>query len=103
MGRGRLPAGTVTFLFTDIEGSTQLWEKHPEAMNDALAQHDLILCEAIEAHGGQVIKMTGDGIHGVFEKAVDAVLATLRAQRALKNPICGLQIKVHMAREGDPG
>ena len=72
-------------------------------MKDALAQHDLILREAIEVHGGQVIKMTGDGIHRVFEKAVDAVLATLRAQRALKNPICDLQIKVRMAREGDPG
>jgi class 3 adenylate cyclase len=67
---GRLPSGTVTFLFTDIESSTQLWENHPEAMKDALAKHDLILREAIGSNGGQVIKTTGDGIHGVFEKAV---------------------------------
>jgi predicted ATPase/class 3 adenylate cyclase len=92
----RLPSGTVTFLFTDIEGSTQLWEKHPEAMKDALAKHDAILRETIEAHGGQVIKSTGDGVHSVFEKAVDAVQATLMAQRALKDPICDLQIKVRM-------
>ena len=81
---GRLPSGTVTFLFTDIEGSTGLWEKHPEAMKDALARHDSILRQAIESNGGQVIKATGDGFHGVFEKAMDAVHATLAAQRFLK-------------------
>ena len=92
----RLPSGTLTFLFTDIEGSTQLWENYPEAMKDALAKHDSILREAIEANKGRIIKTTGDGIHGVFEKAIDAVQATLRAQRALKNPICDLQIRVRM-------
>jgi predicted ATPase/class 3 adenylate cyclase len=92
----RLPSGTVTFLFTDIEGSTQLWERHPEAMKEALAKHDFILRDAIEANGGQVIKTTGDGIHGVFEKAIHAVHATLAAQRALKAPSHDLQIKVRM-------
>src|SRR5262249_33274687 len=47
-----LPSGTVTFLFTDIEGSTQLWERHPAAMGSALARHDTILRQAIEAHAG---------------------------------------------------
>ena len=93
---GSLPSGTVTFLFTDIEGSTQLWEKHPEAMKDALAGHDSILREAIESSGGHVIKTTGDGFHAVFEKAVDAVHATLTAQRAFKHPICDIQINVRM-------
>ena len=93
---GKLPTGTVTFLFTDIEGSTQLWEKHPEAMKGALARHDSILREAIEANGGQVIKTTGDGIHGVFEKAVDAVHATIMAQRALKDSKLNPPIKVRM-------
>src|SRR6266545_3377885 len=79
-----LPSGTVTFLFTDIEGSTQLWEKQPEAMKSALAQHDLILHEAIESNYGHVIKTTGDGIHGVFEKAIGAVNATLAAQHMLQ-------------------
>ena len=92
----KLPTGTVTFLFTDIEGSTQLWEKHPEAMKGALAKHDSILHEAIEANGGQVIKTTGDGIHGVFEKAVDAVHATIMAQRALKDSKLIPPIKVRM-------
>src|SRR5919201_1919598 len=98
-----LPTGTVTFLFTDIEGSTQLWEKHPEAMKSALARHDLILHEAIESNHGHAIKTTGDGIHGVFEKATDAVNATLAAQRNLQSlilisqsPIADLQRKVRM-------
>ena len=92
----KLPSGTVTFLFTDIERSTQLWEKHPEAMREALAQHDSILRETIEANRGYVIKTTGDGFHSVFEKAADAMHATLIAQRALKEPLCGLPIKVRM-------
>lgn len=91
-----LPSGTVTFLFTDIEGSTQLWETHPEAMKDALARHDSILREAIESKGGQVIKTTGDGFHAGFEKAIDAVHATLTAQRAFLSLICDLHIKIRM-------
>jgi predicted ATPase/class 3 adenylate cyclase len=86
----------VTFLFTDIEGSTQLWERYPQAMKEALARHDSILREAIDANRGYVIKTTGDGIHCVFAKAIDAIHATLSAQRALKEPICGLQIRVRM-------
>ena len=45
-----LPSGTVTFLFTDIEGSTRLWEQHPEAMRPALARHDEVLREGVAAH-----------------------------------------------------
>src|SRR4026208_767024 len=79
----RLPSGTVTFLFTDIEDSTKLWEMYPEAMHSGLAKHDAILKKAIETNHGQIIKTTGDGIHAVFEKAIDAILATIQAQRAL--------------------
>ena len=64
-----LPTGTVTFLFTDLEGSTRLWEEHPEAMKAALARHDEILRGAVEGQGGQVVKVTGDGIHAVFGAA----------------------------------
>ena len=78
-----LPSGTVTFLFTDIEGSTQLWEQHPEAMKSALAKHDAILKDAIASNHGYTIKTTGDGVHAVFEKAIDAVNAAIDAQRAL--------------------
>ena len=91
-----LPSGTVTFLFTDIEGSTQLWEKYPQIMHHALAEHDSILREAIEANNGQIIKTTGDGVHSVFEKAIDAVHATLSAQRNLQVSKNDIQIKVRM-------
>lgn len=79
-----LPSGTVTFLFTDIEGSTQLWEKYPEVMKSALTEHDSILREAIESTHGHIIKTTGDGFHAVFEKAIDAVHAAIEAQRFLQ-------------------
>ncbi len=82
-----LPSGTVTFLFTDMEGSTQLWEKHPEEMKSALAKHDAILKAAIETNHGHVIKTTGDGIHAVFEKAADAVNAAIAAQKILQSLI----------------
>ena len=78
-----LPSGTVTFLFTDIEGSTKHWEQHPEAMKSALAKHDSILREAIESNHGHVIKTTGDGVHAVFGTAIDGVNAAIDAQREL--------------------
>ena len=62
----QLPTGTVTFLFTDLEGSTRLWEEHPEAMRAALARHDEILRDAVEKRGGHVVKTTGDGLHAAF-------------------------------------
>ncbi|MDQ5854099.1 MAG: adenylate/guanylate cyclase domain-containing protein, partial [Chloroflexota bacterium] len=75
-----LPTGTVTFLFTDIEGSTTRWEQHREAMQIALARHDAILREAIEGHGGVVFKTVGDAFYAVFTTAPEAVDAALRAQ-----------------------
>jgi len=80
-----LPSGTITFLFTDIENSTPLWEQHPEAMKSALAKHDSILKEAVESNNGQIIKTTGDGIHAVFSTAIDAVKSALDAQREFQN------------------
>jgi len=78
-----LPSGTVTFLFTDLEGSTRLWEVHPEAMRGALARHDEILRAAVEQWDGQVVKTTGDGLHAVFATAGDAMEAARVAQLAL--------------------
>ena len=78
-----LPSGTVTFLFTDLEGSTRLWQEHPEAMQPALARHDEIVNAAIGAHGGHVVKTTGDGFHAAFGTAQDALAAALDAQTAL--------------------
>ena len=78
-----LPSGTVTFLFTDIEGSTRLWEEHPGAMQGALARHDKIVREAIEGCGGYVVKTTGDGFHAAFGDGEGAVNAAVAAQVAL--------------------
>jgi predicted ATPase/class 3 adenylate cyclase len=77
------PTGTVTFLFTDIEGSTKLWEHNAPAMQAALARHDQILREAIEEHGGYVFKTVGDAFCCAFPTASDALEAALEAQHRL--------------------
>jgi class 3 adenylate cyclase len=78
-----LPSGTVTFLFTDIEGSTRLWQEHPDAMQGALARHDDLVRAAIAASSGHLVKTTGDGAHAVFATAADAVDAAVAFQVAL--------------------
>jgi predicted ATPase/class 3 adenylate cyclase len=78
-----LPSGTVTFLFTDVEGSTRLWEEHPHGMHAALARHDELVRDAVESHGGFIVKSTGDGFHAAFSTAHDAVDAAIEAQRSL--------------------
>ena len=78
-----LPTGTVTFLFTDIEGSTRLWETDHDAMAAALTRHDELLRACVEAEQGHVVKTTGDGVFAVFAIAYRAVGAALNAQLAL--------------------
>jgi predicted ATPase/class 3 adenylate cyclase len=78
-----LPTGTVTFLFTDLESSTRLWEEHPDAMRDALARHDEILRDAVDAHRGRIVKGRGDGLHAVFATAEGAIEAAVEGQVAL--------------------
>jgi class 3 adenylate cyclase len=78
-----LPSGTVTFLFTDLEDSTRLWEQHPDAMRIALARHDALVARAITSHDGSVVKTTGDGFHAVFSTAEAAIRAAIDAQVAL--------------------
>jgi predicted ATPase/class 3 adenylate cyclase len=73
----------VTFLFTDIEGSTRLWENHPDAMRVALARHDAILTEALAAYDGHLFKTAGDAFCAAFTAAPGAATAALAAQRAL--------------------
>ena len=77
------PTGTVTFLFTDIEGSTRLWEAQPETMRAALARHDALLRRCIETNQGHVFKTLGDAFCAVFATATDAVAAALAAQQVL--------------------
>lgn len=78
-----LPSGTVTFLFTDIEGSTKLWEAHPEAMRSILARHDTLLRHAIVNNKGVVFKTIGDAFCAAFSSAQDALHAARTAQYAL--------------------
>jgi predicted ATPase/class 3 adenylate cyclase len=72
-------------LFTDLEGSTRLWEEHPDAMKEALARHDEILRDAIAAHDGHIVKGRGDGVHAAFAAARDAIAAAVDAQRGLSS------------------
>jgi predicted ATPase/class 3 adenylate cyclase len=99
-----LPTGTVTFLFTDIEGSTQLWEQHPDAMRLALARHDASLTAAIQSNHGHVFKTVGDAFCAAFAMAPDAIDAALAAQRHLHAlqpsavpSAAGLALKVRIA------
>jgi predicted ATPase/class 3 adenylate cyclase len=94
------PTGTVTFLFTDIEGSTKLWENSPTGMHAALTRHDTVLREAIEGHGGFVFKTVGDAFCAAFPTALGATESALAAQRDLFSEAWGEEIvalRVRMA------
>lgn len=77
------PSGTVTLMFTDVEGSTRLWEQVPDAMAEALRKHDDLLRSTIERFGGYVFKTVGDAFCAAFSRAKDAVSAAGETQRAL--------------------
>ena len=77
------PTGTVSFLFTDVERSTQLWESHPKAMTVAMARHDEILRGAITAHGGHIFSTSGDGFAAAFWRPSDAIKSAIDAQASL--------------------
>ncbi|HVF64273.1 MAG TPA: adenylate/guanylate cyclase domain-containing protein [Casimicrobiaceae bacterium] len=105
------PTGVVTFLFTDIEGSTRLWESYPDEMRVALARHDVLLREAIRRHRGVIFKTGGDAFYAVFSQVHDALHAALDGQRAMYHEAWppNTRIKVRVAlntgeaelREGD--
>jgi predicted ATPase/class 3 adenylate cyclase len=106
-----LPSGTVTFAFTDIEGSTVRWERDCDAMQDALRRHDAILRDTLTGHGGYVFKTIGDAFCAAFSRAEDAVAALIAAQHALAaqdfSAVDGLRIRaaIHTGateeRDGD--
>ncbi|HEX9371203.1 MAG TPA: helix-turn-helix domain-containing protein, partial [Roseiflexaceae bacterium] len=79
-----LPAGIVTFLFTDIAGSTQLWERYPQAMPAILARHDALLSDTVTLHGGTVFKTVGDAVCAAFARPAAALAAASAAQRAIE-------------------
>ncbi|HMB18875.1 MAG TPA: adenylate/guanylate cyclase domain-containing protein, partial [Gaiellaceae bacterium] len=102
---------TLTFVFTDLESSTRLWERFPEAMKAAMERHDAILRDAVENSDGRVVKIMGDGLMAVFSSATDGVEACLEAQRALGDeawretgPLrvrIGMHVGQALTREGD--
>ena len=79
-----LPAGTVTFLFTDVEGATRLLDLQPETASLALARHEALLRQAIEARAGHVFSTGGDHLFAAFARASDGLAAALEGQRALQ-------------------
>ena len=104
-------AETITFLFTDIEGSTSLWEQEAEQMRLAMASHDALGRGAVDQHGGTLVKMTGDGMCATFANPANAIVAALKLQLALANPRttggitlrvrCGVHAGVAEHRDGD--
>jgi class 3 adenylate cyclase len=105
------PTGTVAFLFTDIEGSTQRWESNRRAMDDAMKRHDALLRVAIERHSGYVFKTIGDAFCVAFARVSDAVATAFEAQRALSaedfSSVGGLTVRMGLhageasERDGD--
>src|ERR1700750_1256155 len=92
----------MTFLFTDVEGSTRRWEADAEGMRVALAAHDEVLRAAIEEHGGWLFKHTGDGVCAAFASPRSAVDAAVAAQRALELPVrMGIATGEAELRDGD--
>jgi predicted ATPase/class 3 adenylate cyclase len=87
MGDG-LPE-TFTFVFTDLESSTRLWETFPDAMKTAMERHDAILRDAVEHADGRIVNVTGDGLMAVFSSASDGASACVEAQRALQSEAWG--------------
>jgi len=99
---GDPPSGVVTFLFTDIEGSTRRWESDAAEMRSALLAHDEVLRTAIESHGGFLFSHTGDGVVAAFASPKAAVDAAVAAQRTLELPVrMGLATGEAELRDGD--
>ncbi|HEV3239825.1 MAG TPA: adenylate/guanylate cyclase domain-containing protein, partial [Casimicrobiaceae bacterium] len=104
-------AGIVSFLFTDLEESSRLWEQEPQRMPAALKCHDTLARAAVEANHGTVVKMLGDGLHAAFDDPLDALLAAVALQEALADPAatngvlllvrCGMHVGVVEKRDND--
>jgi predicted ATPase/class 3 adenylate cyclase len=97
MNEVTVDASVFTFLFTDIEGSTALWEADPEAMNLAVQRHDALIREAVEAEGGTVFKTMGDAFLVAFRTANRALAAAIAIQERMTSPIEGFSLKVRSA------
>jgi class 3 adenylate cyclase len=107
---GAVPSGVVTFLFTDVEGSTRLWAEDRDTMSASLEAHDHILRAAFGSRGGYVFTTAGDSFAVAFSRASDAVAAALQAQEALAEtewpgPVLKVRMGLHLGeaqeRAGD--
>ncbi|WCO67280.1 adenylate/guanylate cyclase domain-containing protein [Iamia majanohamensis] len=103
-----VPSGTMTFLFTDVEGSTRLWAQDPDAMSASLRSHDEVLRTAIEGHDGYVFTTAGDAFCAAFARASDAVAAARAAQDALAartwpGPPIRVRMGLHMGEAEERG
>ncbi|MGH6623591.1 MAG: ATP-binding protein, partial [Burkholderiaceae bacterium] len=106
-----LSSTAVTYLFTDVEGSTRLWESEPDRIGPALARHDQLSRATVERHRGWVVKMTGDGMHAAFAEPADAMSAAIELQTILADsgmagdlPLsvrCGLHVGADERRDND--
>ena len=104
-------SSVLTFLFTDIEGSTSKWEEQPEQMAQAVGRHDALLRDVVQANRGRIVKTTGDGIYAAFETPADGVASVLAIQLGLLDPAatagmglrvrCGLHTGAVQARDND--
>jgi predicted ATPase/class 3 adenylate cyclase len=96
-----LPEGLITYLFTDVQGSTPLWQQYPQEMREVMARHDYLMTSAVEQNGGAVVRPRGEGdsIFAVFPRATDAVAAACSAQQLLQQEVWpkGMAISVRMA------
>ncbi len=99
-----LPTGVITALFTDIQGSTRLWQSNPEAMHEAIARHHALLQNAVESHTGYVFQIVGDSFCTAFTSAAEALAAALDAQRALRDEPwpTATPLRVRMALDTGP-
>lgn len=101
-GERVLPSGTLTFLFTDIEGSSLLWDQHPIEMREALRQHDAVVAGAISAHDGYVFTTAGDSFAAAFRTAEAAAQAALEIQSAIAgtdwNPATPVRVRMGSIR-----
>jgi predicted ATPase/class 3 adenylate cyclase len=91
-----LPTGEVTFLFTDIEGSTLLWEQWPDTMERALAEHDRVVRAIVDGLDGYVFTTAGDSFSVAFGSAHAALSAAIEIQRAMREPVSGVELRVRM-------
>ncbi len=88
----------VAILFTDIEGSTRLWDEHPDRMPTALSHHDFVVRDSVERHAGTVVKTTGDGVYAAFADPEKCLAAAIAMQRALADPVAteGLSLRIRI-------